>query len=171
MTVKCQTIHGQLIGTGRTTNSKRPQLRDPWLVCYCLRYWGCKKKRMPRNWCFLCRTRTLEVILMVSKRAYSRVKVKSVDVDQLISKAKDVAQISLGLDIGKLDIVACLRWSQGQFDRPWSVNNPFDMPVTRTPSARSTTRCRSLTWSMSNACSWHPLRSTAKHLRTARSFI
>ena len=82
---------------------------------------------MPRNWCFLCRTRTLEVILMVSKRAYSRVKVKSVDVDQLIAKAKDVAQISLGLDIGKLEIVACLRWSQGQFERPWSVNNPFEI--------------------------------------------
>ena len=64
---------------------------------------------------------------MVSKRAYSRVKVKSVDVDQLIAKAKDVAQISLGLDIGKLEIVACLRWSQGQFERPWSVNNPFEI--------------------------------------------
>ena len=64
---------------------------------------------------------------MVSKRAYSRVKVKSVDVDQLIAKAKDVAQISLGLDIDKLEIVACLRWSQGQFERPWSVNNPFEI--------------------------------------------
>lgn len=64
---------------------------------------------------------------MVSKRAYSRVKVKSVDVYQLTAKAKDVAKVSLGLDIGKLEIVACLRWSQGQFERPWSVNNPFEI--------------------------------------------
>jgi transposase len=64
---------------------------------------------------------------MVSKRAYSRVKVKSVEVDQLTAKAKGQAKVSLGLDIGKLEIVACLRWSEGQFERPWSVNNPFEI--------------------------------------------
>jgi transposase len=64
---------------------------------------------------------------MVSKRAYSRVKVKSVDVNHLTAKAKGVAKVSVGLDIGKLEIVACLRWPQGQFERPWSVNNPFEI--------------------------------------------
>ena len=64
---------------------------------------------------------------MVSKRAYRRVKVNSVDVNQLMAKAKGVAKVSLGLDIGKLEIVACLRWGQEQFEHPWSVNNPFEI--------------------------------------------
>ena len=64
---------------------------------------------------------------MVSKRAYSRVKVNSVDVVQLAAKAKGMARVSLGLDIAKLEIVACLRWSADQFERPWSVNNPFEI--------------------------------------------
>jgi transposase len=64
---------------------------------------------------------------MVSRRAYSRVKVNSVDVEQLTAKAKGGAGVSLGLDIGKHEIVACLRWSDGQFERPWSVNNPFEI--------------------------------------------
>lgn len=64
---------------------------------------------------------------MVSKRAYSRVKVNSVDIFQLTAKAKGMARVSLGLDIGKLEIVACLRWSADHFERPWSVNNPFEI--------------------------------------------
>jgi transposase len=64
---------------------------------------------------------------MVSRRAYSRVKVNSVDVEQLTAKARAGAMVSLGLDIGKHEIVACLRWSQDQFERPWSVNNPFEI--------------------------------------------
>ena len=64
---------------------------------------------------------------MVSKRAYRRVKVNSVDVNQLLAKAKGVAKVSLGLDIGKLEIVACLRWGQEQFEHPWSVKNPSEI--------------------------------------------
>lgn len=64
---------------------------------------------------------------MVSKRAYSRVKVNLVDVDQLTAKAKGVAKVSLGLDIGKREIVACLRWGQEDFEKPWSVENPFQI--------------------------------------------
>ena len=64
---------------------------------------------------------------MVSRRAYSRVKVNSVDVEQLTANARAGAMVSLGLDIAKHEIVACLRWSQDQFERPWSVNNPFEI--------------------------------------------
>lgn len=64
---------------------------------------------------------------MVSKRAYRRVKVNSVDVNQLMAKAKGVAKVSLGLDIAKDEIVACLRWGQEQFEQPWSVKNPFEI--------------------------------------------
>lgn len=64
---------------------------------------------------------------MVSKRAYKRVKVKLVDVDQLSAKAKGAGKISLGLDIAKHEIVACLRWGQDHFEQPWSVSNPFEI--------------------------------------------
>jgi transposase len=64
---------------------------------------------------------------MVSKRAYKRVRVNCVGVNELMAKAKGVAKVSLGLDIGKDEIVACVRWGQEQFEHPWSVRNPFEI--------------------------------------------
>ena len=64
---------------------------------------------------------------MVGRRAYKRVKINAVDVDSLLQTAKDKKIASLGLDIGKDEIVACLRWGIDDFERPWSVSNPLEV--------------------------------------------
>ena len=61
---------------------------------------------------------------MVSKRAYRRIDVKKVPVAALMAlAAAHQGGAVVGLDIGKAEIVACLRWRSGAFERPWSVAN------------------------------------------------
>jgi hypothetical protein len=62
---------------------------------------------------------------MVSRRAYKRVKVNSLDRVSLASVAKTEKSAVLGLDIAKSEIVACMRWHSGEFERPWSIANPY----------------------------------------------
>lgn len=64
---------------------------------------------------------------MVSRRAYKRVKVNSLDRVSLASVAKSEKSAALGLDIAKSEIVACMRWHSGEFERPWSIVNPFEI--------------------------------------------
>jgi transposase len=64
---------------------------------------------------------------MVSRRAYKRVKVNAVEVDSLLSAAIGKHSAVLGLDIGKDEIVACLRWGMDDYERPWSVCNPVEI--------------------------------------------
>ena len=61
---------------------------------------------------------------MVSRRAYKRVKVNSLDIKELVTVAKTEKSAVLGLDVAKAEIVACLRWQSEDFERPWSVSNP-----------------------------------------------
>lgn len=62
---------------------------------------------------------------MRSRRAYKRVKVNDLDRKNLALVAKKEKAGVLGLDIAKEEIVACLRWDSGEFERPWSISNPF----------------------------------------------
>jgi len=79
---------------------------------------------MPRNWGFPFGTSEQEVIPMVNRRAYRRVKVNSIEKKSLFSSLQNQKSAILGLDIAKLEIVACLRLENGEFERPWSVLNP-----------------------------------------------
>lgn len=62
---------------------------------------------------------------MRAKRAYRRTDVKKIDVELLRDTAILLgdAGTTVGLDIGKDEIVVCLRWSNGDFERPWKVGN------------------------------------------------
>ena len=64
---------------------------------------------------------------MVSRRAYKRVKVNSLDRVSLAAIAKTEKSAVLGLDIAKSEIVACMRWHSGEFERPWSIANPCEI--------------------------------------------
>ena len=64
---------------------------------------------------------------MVSRRAYKRVKVNSIDLVSLAAVAKAEKSAVLGLDIAKGEIVACARWHSGGFERPWSIENPMEI--------------------------------------------
>lgn len=67
---------------------------------------------------------------MVSNRAYKRCDVKKVDVEVLRDRACDRggAATAVGLDVAKQEIVACVRWADGSFERPWRVKNPAEIP-------------------------------------------
>lgn len=54
-------------------------------------------------------------------------KVNSIDKKNLFSALENHKSAVLGLDVAKLEIVACLRLENGQFERPWSLSNPAEI--------------------------------------------
>lgn len=67
---------------------------------------------------------------MSMKRAYRRTSVKKVCGEELIEACgiKGSGGTSVGLDIGKEEIVAVVRWPDGTYESPWSVKNPSEIP-------------------------------------------
>jgi transposase len=63
------------------------------------------------------------------KRIYRRVSVKKICRESLRDRAieKGGAGTSVGLDIGKEELVAVVRWPDATFDSPWSVKNPSEI--------------------------------------------
>jgi transposase len=66
---------------------------------------------------------------MSSKRVYRRVKVKDISTESIetIAGIKGSGEATVGLDIAKQEIVSVIRWSDGSFERPWSVCNPSEI--------------------------------------------
>ena len=58
-------------------------------------------------------------------RAYRATAVKRVDWETL-SAGRDGQAAQVGLDIGKEEVLAVLRWHDGHFERPWLVKNPSE---------------------------------------------
>ena len=65
----------------------------------------------------------------MKKRTYKRTPVKEVNVEGLRDRACQLggAMTAVGLDIAKEEIVACVRWGNGEFERPWSIKNPTEI--------------------------------------------
>ena len=63
---------------------------------------------------------------MISK-AYRATRVNDVNWDQL-ARGKEGLGITLGVDVGKLDLWPVCRWADGRFERPWRVKNPEEIP-------------------------------------------
>src|SRR5712692_6607394 len=72
------------------------------------------------------RTRILEVIPMHSK-AYRATAVNRVDAG-VIGHGHPGQHLTVGLDIGKYRLLAVARWPDAQFERPWLVANPDELP-------------------------------------------
>jgi len=66
---------------------------------------------------------------MVTKKMYRRTSVKKVSFEALkeIALLKGSAGTCVGLDIGKGEIVAMVRWADGAFESPWSIKNPTEI--------------------------------------------
>ena len=60
------------------------------------------------------------------KRAYRATKVKDIALDTLLRTAPPGAA-TVGLDIGKYEVYAVIRWSDGRFQRPWKAENPSEV--------------------------------------------
>ncbi len=66
---------------------------------------------------------------MTAKRMYRRRPVKNVSLESLqeIGSLKGGPGTCVGLDIGKTEIVAVVRWADGAFECPWSIKNPSEI--------------------------------------------
>ena len=59
-------------------------------------------------------------------KAYRATHVKNVCMDRVLED-RDGQKVEVGLDVGKDDLFAVLRWGQSDFERPWKVNNPLEI--------------------------------------------
>jgi transposase len=65
---------------------------------------------------------------MTKSKAYRASAVNLVDAERLGAGHAGQA-LTVGLDIGKFRVLAVARWADGQFERPWLVNNPEQLPL------------------------------------------
>ncbi len=63
---------------------------------------------------------------MSKKRAYRATAVKNVNLEKRLESAPD-GDVRIGLDIGKAEVFAVVRWADGSFERPWKVKNPTEI--------------------------------------------
>lgn len=61
-------------------------------------------------------------------RAYRATRVNDVDWDRLAT-GNDGLGVSLGIDVGKRELLAVCRWADARFERPWRVHNPEEVPT------------------------------------------
>lgn len=80
---------------------------------------------------------------MKKSRAYRATRVKNVDWEKVL-QGHDGEACCLGMDIGKDEVLAVLRWSDGEFERPWKIDNPQEVTMWSGTVARLATG-RSLT--------------------------
>jgi transposase len=59
-------------------------------------------------------------------RAYRATQVKKVCLVR-VTKNREGQRVHVGLDIGKEEVFAMLRWGESDFERPWKVKNPLEV--------------------------------------------
>jgi transposase len=62
------------------------------------------------------------------RRAYGARRVNQVEVDKLL-QGRDALALTVGVDIGKFELLVVCRWADGRFERPWRVANPSEIPA------------------------------------------
>jgi hypothetical protein len=60
----------------------------------------------------------------MKKRVYSATDIMHVDWHKILEPRRSGEEAVVGVDVGKLDMRAVLRWPDGSFERPWAVANP-----------------------------------------------
>src|SRR4051794_7507402 len=64
----------------------------------------------------------------MSKKAYRATRVNDVNWDQ-IARGREGVGVTLGVDVGKFDVLVVCRWADGRFERPWRIKNPWEIPT------------------------------------------
>src|SRR5919108_3771620 len=62
------------------------------------------------------------------RRAYGAVRVNAVDLGKLLD-GRTGQGATVGVDVGKFELLAVCRWSDGRFERPWRCDNPMGIPL------------------------------------------
>lgn len=70
----------------------------------------------------------MEGRLVSKRRAYKGCVVKNILLKKVLAGALD-GPVTVGLDIGKSEVFAVLRWKDGTFERPWKMRNPTEIMV------------------------------------------
>lgn len=65
---------------------------------------------------------------MLSK-AYRATDVNRIDIKKWLEGRDAASVVHAGLDVGKQAVLCTLRWGQDDFDRPWRVNNPYEVAL------------------------------------------
>jgi transposase len=60
------------------------------------------------------------------RRTYRARPVKQVDLE-LVSEGREHQSVHVGFDMGKAEVLAVVRWANGDFERPWLVKNPDEI--------------------------------------------
>ena len=63
----------------------------------------------------------------MSKRVYCAIGIRHVQLDRVVAGREGLGG-SAGVDVGKRELCIVLRWSDGRFEKPWSVANPTQIP-------------------------------------------
>ena len=64
----------------------------------------------------------------MSSKAYRATRVNEVNWAQ-IARGKEGLGATVGIDVGKFDLLVICRWVDGRFGRPWRVKNPWEIPT------------------------------------------
>ena len=64
----------------------------------------------------------------MSRKTYRATRVNDVDWEQ-IARGKEGLGVTLGVDVGKFDVLVVCRWADERFERPWRVKNPREIPT------------------------------------------
>ena len=64
----------------------------------------------------------------MSRKAYRATCVNDVSWEQ-IARGKEGLGATLGVDVGKFELLVVCRWADGRFERPWRVKNPWEIPT------------------------------------------
>jgi transposase len=62
----------------------------------------------------------------MSRKAYRATRVNDVNWEQ-IARGKEGLGVTLGVDVGKFDVLVVCRWADGRFERPWRIKNPWEI--------------------------------------------
>jgi len=62
----------------------------------------------------------------MSSKAYRATRVNEVNWEQ-IARGKEGLGVTVGIDVGKFDLLVICRWADGRFERPWRVKNPWEI--------------------------------------------
>jgi transposase len=71
----------------------------------------------------------------MSRKAYRATNVNDMNWEQL-ALGKEGLGVTLGVDVGKFDVLVVCRWADGRFERPWRVKNPREIPTLVTLAKR-----------------------------------
>src|SRR5665213_1354761 len=64
----------------------------------------------------------------MNKRVYTAIGIAHVQIDKILAAREPDLQVVAGVDVGKTQLLLSLRWSDGRFDKPWTVANPEQIP-------------------------------------------